>query len=782
MKNCLKTTSWLPAFIAGIGLAAMPAMANAQTVINIADDHFLCYKGKITKGQTSAAGTSVHIDDMLAQPADFEIKKERGSCNPADKNGEGIVDAVTHLTAYQIKRDKLATKFAKATNIRMVDQFGELFLDTKKEDRLLIPASKDDNPANPLPDPPIAANHNVDHYKCYKASESKGSTKFAPQMVAVEDQWETPAKQYELKKPKLLCFAADKNGEGIKNMDANVICYQAKPAKGEPKHVKREEVGFGDQLIQHRLDSKKEELLCVPALKDPPAEYCGDGIINDGGLEDCEGDDASPCIAGQACIGCKCVSPSYCGDGVIDAGETCEANADCATGETCTSGCGCVDSQCPGLVHWTRFSKAGVMGPLDSDYDSGWTGFAHNSGIPDQAELPLTVSSYSGTAPACGVATIAGLDPAGRMCRCANDNRAICDAPLVNDIDDCGGDECVCYYDPPISTITQNVQTCSLTRLSANISGTWNVDTGEGDVLIPVDQSTRFGALLLAPCPTCDGDITPNDGVRDGACSGACADTVTPCTSNSDCATGEACLGGGADAGLPCDAQYVDPTFPVTSPGANSLDCFPAGATVAQGIVADHMLTTGSTGLGSLVPCSVGGALDCHCGVCQTDQTIPCSSDANCPTGDVCGDFQPGVNPLPNPCDDIFCTENAGDPGQGSCLADSPVTYCDGVLRAEGTGLLNCTTNADCVPPAKTINAGNCLLEEQPRCYPASFSLTGTPSPTAPYVVSAVCQAPSNSPSANFVAGYPGPGVRQEQLNVTLPCAGNPGSSYPGCP
>ena len=769
MNNRIDTTSWLPAFIAGIALAGLPALATAQVSATFPDDSFLCYKGKLASDEASAAGgPALDLLDMFGQE-DFDIKKERGSCNPADVEGSGIVDSVTHFTAYQIKRVKGAPKHPKQTGVRMVSlgstltvpppwSFGEILLDTKKEDRILIPASKDDDSQNPLPDPPNPASHNVDHYKCYKAKQTKGEPKFSPLTFAVEDQWETPAKQYELKKPKLLCIAVDKNGEDYKNMDAGLVCFQAKPAKGEPKHVKREGVGFADQLIAHRLNSSKEELLCMAALKEPPLEFCGDGVINQGGLETCEPDNVSLCVPGQNCIDCVCTSPAFCGDGTIDPGETCETDTDCAAGELCSSGCGCIDDQCPGVIHWTRFSKGGVMAPLPADVDSGWTGSAHNSGTPDQAEIALAVSSYSGTAPACGVATIAGIDPSSNLCRCSNDTRTTCDAPLLADFDDCGGAVCDCFLDPPIPSLTQGIQTCSLTRLSANISGTWNVDTGEGDVLIPANQTTRFGPLLLSPCPTCDGDVTLNDGLQQGTCTF------------------------GSTPGAACDAQFTDPTFPVPGGGSMSLDCYPQAAVVAQGIVADWSLTTGASGLGSVVPCGVGGVLDCHCGVCQSDLQSLCETDADCPTGDTCGDFQPGLNPLPNSCDDLTCTPDAGDPGEGSCLGDPDVLFCDGLVRAEGGGVLTCNENADCVPPAITVNGGNCTLAQKPKCYPDTFALSGTADPVSPHLVSAVCQAPSNSPAANFVAGYPGPGVRQENPIVTLPCAGDPGSTYPGCP
>jgi len=748
---------------AGVCMWAVPAIVVAQlTPINYADDHFLCYKGKLSASQASASGQ--HALSLLDafELGGFDLRKELGSCNPANKNGEGIVDPAIHLTSYKIKKQSGQPPHAKQKGVRMVNQFGEIILDTKKPNRILIPASKDDNPASPLPAPPVFANHNVDHYKCYAARITKGTNAFPGGFQAtVEDQWETDGKLYELKKlrprllPKLLCLAVDKNGEGIKNANANLVCYQAQPAKGEPKHVKRVGVGFADQFIAHRLDSRKEELLCVPSLVDPPAEFCGDGVVNQGGLEDCDGDDA-PCLLGESCTaGCQCVAPSYCGDGTVDPGEQCEANADCAAGTTCTGACTCIDSQCPSVIGWTRFAKAGVMN-TNTDYDSGWTGSAHNNGIADFSTMQLNVSAVSGSGPAsCGVATIEGYHSSGRLCRCNNDNRQLCDQLRQPDFDDCGGDICQCYFDAPTNAVTGNFPTCSVVHLSEDVTGTWNVDTGEGRVRVSAEQSGNFGEGLLDPCPTCDGDATANDGVRGGTCSG------------------------GLNAGQSCDAQIHDPTFPAPGGGYTSLDCFPGGALIAQGIFVDHDMTTGSVSLPPVVPCGIGDAFLCPCGACDANEQIPCTSNADCGADGPCRSVSV-LNPQPNACGDGICTTL--EPSQGECQGDPPILYCDGLLRAEGTGILQCSTNADCVPPAVLINAGNCTLPEFDPCFPTSIALTGTPDTTSPYVVSAVCQGVSNSPGANTVAGYPGPGVRQVQLGLTLQCAGDPGSTYPACP
>jgi len=748
----------LTSLLAGALLAASPAVAQNGPFV-LADDHFLCYKGKLQKGDVAAAPLSVTLADMF-ESGDFDIGKERGSCNPADKNGEGIVDDVTHLTAYQIKAQKGEPKHVKQLGIRVFNQLGDIRVDTSKVDRLLVPAGKDDNPLNPLPAPPVAASHGVDHYKCYKAKITKGDPKFPKGVqVMVEDQWETPAKLYDLKKPKLLCLGVDKNGEGIKNEDANQLCYQAKPAKGQAKHVKRVGVGFADQFVAHRLDSSKEELLCVPSLKDPPADFCGDGAVNQVG-EECDGDATTcPGLSDVCLTNCTCApAQRRCGDGTVEPtfGEECEVDGDCGAGEACTSSCTCMDSQCPDTLVWTRFADEGVMSTA-TDHDSGWTGVAHNNVEPDEGRLIFRLGDVSGAGPAaCGTATVVGVDPASRLCRCRDDNRQLCDEPGGPDIDDCGGGDCVCYLENPNPSVSGNVPTCSLTQIVGAVTGTWDTDAGAGDISFDVEQTTSLSALLLTPCATCDGDVTINDGVRDGTC------------------------GGGANDGQSCDAQSNDGTFPAPGGGSYSLDCFPGGPIVVSGLFTPLSFTTGARNLDVAVPCGIGGADLCHCGRCDADEGIPCRANADCVSvGGACGPVSV-TSPQPNDCNDGTCTD-IGD-GQGECLAD-PETYCDGLLRISGRGLIGCNTNADCEAGALGIDAGDCLHVENKSCFPNSVSVSGTPDPTSPIVVSAECIAPSaNNPAANVVAGYPGPGFRKMDVGAELRCAGDPGSTYPGCP
>ncbi len=182
--------------------------------------------------------------------------RPKALCNPANLAGEGIGDPETHLESYQIESSE---KYEKVTSFPVSNRFGTLVLDTKKEDRLLVPSAKG------LAEPPGPLGETaVDHFECYKAKTSKGTPKFPKGVqLSAADQFAPKARTLDLKKPTHLCLPVNKNGEGIQSPESLLVCYQAKPAKGQPNHVKRTGVFLDNQFGTEQLDTAKEEELCV---------------------------------------------------------------------------------------------------------------------------------------------------------------------------------------------------------------------------------------------------------------------------------------------------------------------------------------------------------------------------------------------------------------------------------------------------------------------------------------------------------------------------------------
>ena len=243
-------------------------------------DHFLCYKAKATP---KFAKFDVGLADQFENKT-FTVKKAVSICNPADKNGEGIANPDAHLKGYKIRRAKDEPRHEKQKNIKVVNQFGTIFVDTKKPDRLLLPTAKNLNdPVEPL-DPVL-----IDHFKCYKVRARKRICEDDPDVrcktnadcesgacnlgfskgitVTVDDQFDDTPKVFRVTGPTSLCTPVDKNGEGIIDPDTHLMCYKVRRAKGEPKHEKVSNIHTNNQFGAEVMKTKKLEELCVPSEK-----------------------------------------------------------------------------------------------------------------------------------------------------------------------------------------------------------------------------------------------------------------------------------------------------------------------------------------------------------------------------------------------------------------------------------------------------------------------------------------------------------------------------------
>jgi hypothetical protein len=156
------------------------------------------------------------------------------------------------------------------TGVRVDDQFGTIFVDTIKADRLLVPTAKSlTAPVGP-PDP---AEHHVDHFKCYTVKSSRGTTPFTPvKRLPVTDQFGQP-KLYDVVKPTRLCNPADKAGEGTKSPDTHLMCYQLALTKTAPPQSKHQPVSgifVANELAGERIGTTAVGELCVPSQEHLP--------------------------------------------------------------------------------------------------------------------------------------------------------------------------------------------------------------------------------------------------------------------------------------------------------------------------------------------------------------------------------------------------------------------------------------------------------------------------------------------------------------------------------
>lgn len=304
-----KLTLALLATVGSIAYGLLVTRAQPPPLPGVPGDHFLCYRVRDVTVPPFAPVPGVSLSDQF-ESGSFDVKKPLALCAPANKRGEGIVDEVTHLKSYRLRPH---IKHVRQRNVRVVNQFGEVFVDTVNSDRLLVPTAKNLTTAPPEPGPT-----NVDHYKCYKVAISKGRPKFQPlSQVAVADQFES--RLFDLKKPTHLCTPVSTNGGAIKNPAGHLLCYQASLSRTEPKqppHAPVRSINVNNQFGPERLDTVKEEELCVPSLKNPQATTtsstttsttmprCRDGVVNQAS-EECDPPDDAAC-PGQCLPDCTC--------------------------------------------------------------------------------------------------------------------------------------------------------------------------------------------------------------------------------------------------------------------------------------------------------------------------------------------------------------------------------------------------------------------------------------------------------------------------------------------
>lgn len=602
-------------------------------------------------------------------------------------------------------------------------------------------------------------------------------------------------------------------GEGCDDGAANSdVAPNACRTNCQPAHC-----GDGVTDTGESCDGGGATVTCDP---DCTAVACGDGVANAAAGEACDDGDL---VSGDGCdenctvTGCGngiVTPPESCDDGDTTGGDGCSATCTCGPGSGEVGPCGTQDPQCPnrteivllaGTTGTTCVNNGDCGGgicdtALDrcvtaSELDTGWTGVAHDADIVDGA-LTAVKLICPGPAPTCGECGVIGIDPSAGNCRCANDNRKICDQPFVADANDCGGGVCNCYFGVPLPLSSGNTPACVVNRFREDVTGTVDVDTGAGRSSVRLASVVFLGVSVLEPCPSCGGTCTAPAGKVglpcsvDLDCDNSIGDGSGVC-GNFDPVPDDGLRQGtcraGANDGQPCDAGVRHESFPAPGGGRHSLDCFPSNGLNVSGtglrIDLDQSTTTSTLSVG--ITCGFPPFVvdECHCGQCSGATSIPCNSDAICAAAGAGTCVRAGNNdPLPNQCAvDGLC--NAVGGGEGVCNQGPNDKFCDGVVRANGEGFIACQNQADC--DAYTI-AGNCALTKGRECFLDTIVASASPHPRYPIASAAFCIGKTSNGGINSVAGLPGPGRVVNQGEVTHFCASNPAVAYVpgvgGCP
>ena len=116
--------------------------------------------------------------------------------------------------------------------------------------------------------PPVRPAHSVDDFTCYKTAISKNTPKLAKGLQAQVASAFGPTRTVDLKSLALVCVATDR-GDGVKNPEARLACYKAKPAAGESKMTPSTNQAIASDLAATTVDALGDALLCVPATTTP---------------------------------------------------------------------------------------------------------------------------------------------------------------------------------------------------------------------------------------------------------------------------------------------------------------------------------------------------------------------------------------------------------------------------------------------------------------------------------------------------------------------------------
>ncbi|HJQ84898.1 MAG TPA: hypothetical protein VKA21_12525 [Candidatus Binatia bacterium] len=261
--------------------------------------HFECYE---TDPHRITPIPGVNVTDAFGTRT-VTLTRVLRLCTPTNKNGEspGAETSPNHLLVY----DARAPRTPRVQGIAVTNQFGTLSVDTIRMKRLVAPTPKG---VNAVP-PPLssAAGAFLDHYACYRIRTTRGTPRFNPVSVDVQDQFASTT--LTIGRPRYLCAPADKNGEspGAETHSRHLLCYPTK--KPGSTGLDDLDIHLEDQFGPRLLHINRRDELCVPSTV---VARCGNGVTDPG--EVCDPPDMLPgtCTAPAASVGLHCSTNDDC--------------------------------------------------------------------------------------------------------------------------------------------------------------------------------------------------------------------------------------------------------------------------------------------------------------------------------------------------------------------------------------------------------------------------------------------------------------------------------------
>src|SRR6185369_16816821 len=210
-------------------------------------------------------------------------------------------------------------------------------------------------------------------------------------------------------------------------------------------------------------------------------------------------------------------------------------------------------------------SNGVCTGMSDSSADCPMCGPGPKRGLPCTLDAECSVSG--GCARHClspsSQTCTSNADCPGSACssltKCSNNAMCSTNADCTGT---CSGQAaCDCFVDTPTPLVFGGTPACLLTKLSQDIAGTLNVDSGSSALAMHTRLVTYLGDLVVRPCPVCGGVCSNNSALA--------------CTIDSDCDVGNSCIQdtpgdeirgglciGGRNAGASCDVDATNSSLP----------------------------------------------------------------------------------------------------------------------------------------------------------------------------------------------------------------------------